>query len=504
MTKNGRSSRDRFAACCRIIGTWFGSNTFFAIILGIFVAQALWIVWSGAFSMAYDEFFHLGIIQEYAKGWTPFIHQPAGPAVLGALERDPSFLYHYLMSFPYRIVIAVWHTFTAQVIALRVLNTGLFVFGLFLYRRLLVHTGLSRRVAHIILLFFTLIPTVLMVAVQINYDNLMFVASGAALLLAVDITHKLRQATAIPVMHSIFLIAVLMAGSIIKYAFLPLALAIGLFITVQVWLAFHRKQITWHATTSEWNKMARKPLGWVVLASFIAAAVLFGQRIGGNIILYHNPAPDCGVVLSKEACKAHAAYGRNEDYKANNFGALITKKDRRSYPKLWYKQMLVESFFAVGPRELTYPYGNPLPTAYTAGRFILAAMIALILFGALWLWRNPVWQLFILVVVLYTGVLFVRNYSEYVELGKPVAIHGRYVIYLMPLIAAMAAASVAKYVRSWGRYVIYGALTILLYMIIMGGGWLPFIIRSADTWMWPHAVRVNNTLRSWLWPYIPK
>ena len=127
MTKNSQKYRGKLAQYCHVIGVWLGSNTFFAIILGIFVAQALWIAWSGAFSMAYDEFFHLGIIQEYAKGWTPFIHQPSGPAVLGALERDPSFLYHYLMSFPYRIVVATLHTLTEQVIALRIINIGLFV-----------------------------------------------------------------------------------------------------------------------------------------------------------------------------------------------------------------------------------------------------------------------------------------------------------------------------------------------------------------------------------------
>ena len=345
MTKNSQNHRGKLAQLCHVIGVWLGSNTFFAIILGIFIAQALWIAWSGAFSMAYDEFFHLGIIQEYAKGWTPFIHQPAGPAVFGALERDPSFLYHYLMSFPYRIVVASLHTFTEQVIALRVLNIGLFVWGLFIYRKLIIRAGVSRRVAHIILLFFTLIPTVLMVAVQINYDNLMFVASGAALLLTVTITLALRRTKTILPMQSILLLTVLMAGSIVKYAFLPLAVTIGAFLIVQAVLAFRRKDISWQSIMSETVTALRRPLGWIAITGFVAVGILFAQRIGGNIILYHNPAPNCGVVLSEARCKAHAAYGRNEDYKANNYAAYVTTKNKQLYPKFWYTQMMQESFF---------------------------------------------------------------------------------------------------------------------------------------------------------------
>jgi len=504
MAKNSQNHRGKLTQLCHVIGIWLGSNTFFAIILGIFIVQALWIAWSGAFSMAYDEFFHLGIIQEYAKGWTPFIHQPAGPAVLGALERDPSFLYHYLMSFPYRIIVALWHTSTAQIIALRVINIGLFVWGLMLYRKLLLRAGVSRRVAHIILLFFTLIPTVLMVAVQINYDNLMFVASGAALFLAVDITLRLRHPKTFPLLRSVLLITVLMAGSIVKYAFLPLALTIGLFMVLQVFLAFHQKQITWQLITSEYYNSIRRPLSWIAVIGFVVVGFLFAERIGGNVILYHTPAPDCSAVLSLEQCKGHAAFERNENYKANNLAANITTKNKQLYPRFWYGQMMQESFFAVGTRELSYPLAQALPTAYNAGLFIMAVMIAFIAYGAFWLWRNPVWQLFTLATLAYTAVLFARNYSEYVKLGVPVAIHGRYIIYFMPLIAAMAAASASKYIRGWGRCIVYGCVTILLGMMMMGGGWLPYMIRSADSWMWPHAAPINRTIRSALWQYIPK
>lgn len=504
MTKNDAGFRTRFRKYCRIAARWLGSNTFFGVVLGIFIAQALWIAWSGAYSMAYDEFFHLGIIQEYAKGWTPFIHQPAGPAVLGALERDPSFLYHYLMSFPYRIITEVWHSFAAQIIALRILNIGIFVWGLVLYCKLLLRAGLSRKSTHTVLLFFTLVPTVLMVALQVNYDAMMFLASGAALLLAVSATLTLRHDHKIQPVQLLALIAVLMAGSIVKYAFLPLAAAIGVFMVTQLLLAFRRRQISWQGIMQECRAAIRRSTTWLIVVAFVVVGILFAQRIGGNIIRYHTPAPDCSVVLSLEECKVHAPYGRNQKYKENNLATAITTTDRLSYPVTWYKKMLQESFFAIGPEQLSYPYGKPLPTAYAAGIIIVPVMLTIILISIVRLWRNPIWQLFIVSVATYTSALFFRNYSEYIELGVPVAIHGRYIIYLMPLVAALAVASAQTYLRGRGRQIVYATTAVLLTLMVLGGGWLPYMIRSADNWLWPHAAPVNRTIRSVLWQIIPK
>ena len=504
MSKTSQTYRATCNRFCRAIGRWLGSDSFFLSILFIFTTQALWIAWSGAYSMAYDEFFHLGIIQEYAKGWTPFIEQPAGPAVLGAVARDPSFLYHYLMSFPYRIITAIWDSFAMQIIALRLLNIGLFIWGLVLYRRILVHTGLPRRTINIIMLFFTLVPTVLMVAVQVNYDAMMFLASGAAVLLAINLTVALRAKDKRVVVQFLALIAVLMAGSIVKYAFLPLAAAIGTFMIVQVYLAIRTKRLFWQSVRREGRQTLRSPAGWLLLISCIVVGILFVQRIGGNIMQYHTPAPDCSAVISLERCKAHAPYGRNQRYKEKNLAAALTLTDKLSYPISWYNKMLKESFFAIGPEQLGYPYGAPLPTAFAAGHAIVLALLICTVIGVRWLWRNPVWQLAMVCILVYMGVLFVRNYSEFLTLGVPVAIHGRYSIYIIPLLAALAAASASRLLRGVRRELLHGTLVLLLGLMLLGGGWLPYIIRSADNWMWPHAAPINHALRSVLWHVIPK
>jgi hypothetical protein len=100
--------------------------------------------------MAFDEDFHLGIIRLYAHHLLPFwSSQPVGGDAYGAVARDPSYLYHYLMSFPYWLISQFTHDTTIQVLILRFINIGLFASGLVLFRRLLTRTFASPALLHL-------------------------------------------------------------------------------------------------------------------------------------------------------------------------------------------------------------------------------------------------------------------------------------------------------------------------------------------------------------------
>src|SRR5262245_25799525 len=97
------------------------------VILGFFVFEALWVAFSAVYPMAFDEDFHLGIIKIYSHQWLPFLSDNAvNTGQFGALSRDPSYLYHWLMSFPFRLVQLFTDSQTAQVIVLRLINIALF------------------------------------------------------------------------------------------------------------------------------------------------------------------------------------------------------------------------------------------------------------------------------------------------------------------------------------------------------------------------------------------
>lgn len=481
-----------------------GSNYFFWGVVVVFALQALWIAWSGAYSMAYDEFFHLAAIQEYAKHWLPVATESTVHPELGAFSRDSSFLYHYLMSFPYRLIANMWHGLVGQMIALRLIDIGLFLGGMVVFWRALLRAGLSKMTSNIVLFAFSLVPTFVLVAAQLNYDNMIFLVSAAAFYLATDYLLSLRQDKPLNVPKVILLLAVLLSGSVVKYAFLPIAAAIGGVLLVETIISFRRRRISVKALR-EWTTAASR---WALCLSvllLVASAGVFTQRIGVNVLRYHTPTPDCSQVIGYDDCLHHDAYARNAKYVKWKLSDRLTLKNKLTYPINWYQKMLRESFFVVGPKQIGYNSGAPLPAAHIAGYVVAASLLVLLAISARWLLRsNPVWRLWFIVVVAYTGVLFALNFKEYLQLGVPVAVHGRYIVPVIIPMAALGTVALRRYMRPYLRPYVYGVVAAVLILLVMGGGWLPWVIRSADTWMWPHAVPATQELRSLLWHIIWK
>ncbi|HVU68640.1 MAG TPA: hypothetical protein VHD63_16005, partial [Ktedonobacteraceae bacterium] len=221
---------------------WLGAvlrSRFFTYgVLAFFVFEAAWIAASAVYPMAFDEDFHFGLIQFYSHHWTPFLatHQ-AGTSQFGAVSSDPSYLYHYLMSFPYRGLSWLVHGQTAQVVVLRFLNIALFAAGLALWYRLLRRVGSSRLLANTALALFVLIPIVPLLAAHINYDNLLFPLAAWVCLLVLKIDGQLR-AGRIDIKTLGILVAACMLSCLVKYPFLPIALAVALFVGVRIWRHF--------------------------------------------------------------------------------------------------------------------------------------------------------------------------------------------------------------------------------------------------------------------------
>src|ERR1700721_3858493 len=81
------------------------SKGFYRFVIVFFVFEAAWIALTAAYPQAFDEQFHFGLIKIYSHYLLPFLSkQPAGANQFGAVARDPSYLYHYSMSFPYRLI----------------------------------------------------------------------------------------------------------------------------------------------------------------------------------------------------------------------------------------------------------------------------------------------------------------------------------------------------------------------------------------------------------------
>lgn len=486
---------------------WFGSRWFWRLGVMLFAVQSIYIALVGRFSMAFDEYYHLGVIQAYAKTWLPWrVQQPPGPATLGAVPSDGSYLYHYLMSFPYRLLAHITSSEIAQVIVLRLIDVGIVIVGLYVFRRLLARLGMPRWATQFVLVFITLLPVTPFLAGQLTYDTLFFTMTGLTMLVSLQLVRDISRRHTLPLATTALTLALLMLSSQVKYAFLPIALATGLFLVIATGYELRQGRLKFGAIKQAWQASVWRRSSLLALGLLVLAALTFSLRYGSNMVRYHAPVPECGAVLSVDQCRAYDPYGRNQFYKDEGYNDAITRKNLLTYPFGWFNQMVRELYFAVGPMELNYPTGNPLPVSYVVGYGLAIASGLVVAVGTLRILRaGPEARLVYIVLWSYVIMLFAQNLHDYRDTGVPVAIHGRYILQLLPLVGYLAYESLKPWLRratNSQRRAVGLVLVVLLVLTFYGGGIAPFVLRSSDEWYWSYAVPLSRVTRSILWPLV--
>ncbi|HVW23526.1 MAG TPA: hypothetical protein VHB51_03555 [Candidatus Saccharimonadales bacterium] len=481
-----------------------GTSRAFKIIVGILVVQAVWIALTGRFPMAFDEDFHLGIIKLYAQHISPFWdHQPAGANVYGEITRDPSYLYQWLMSFPYRLINLFTHNLTAQVIILRFLNIALFVSGLLLFRRLLAQARASQALVNLCFLALVLIPIVPLLAAQINYDNLLLPLAAINMLLCLRLVRTVRESGKLPVGRLVGLLSVGMLTSVVKYAFLPIFLAIILFVIWQLRLSYKKWPKLIQAAKHGYRQLSlASRIGLLVI--LIVAAGLFAERYAINLARYHTPVPGCAQVLDAKACSQYGPWNRDHLYAANSphstHNPLIFTGD-------WFYGMWLRLFFAVDGPTTGFETRGPLWLPGMAG--IIFGGLSLLLMmrygrSVLKNQHSPMLSLATLAAAFYVAALWFQEYQAFCRTGHPVAINGRY---LLPIILPMLLLAALAWQRLLaGRKQIQAILAcIAVLALLWGGGALTYILRSNDAWYWPNSnvLHANHAVQHVLWPVTP-
>jgi hypothetical protein len=484
----------------QLVARGLRSRRFAYITLGFFVFEGLWIACSAVYPMAFDEEFHFGLIKLYSHHWLPFLtQQPENTSQFGAVTSDPSYLYHYLMSFPYRFLELFVHNQTAQIIMLRFINVGLFAVGLLLFYRLLRRVGSSRLLANGTLAMFALIPIVPLLAAHINYDNLLFPLMAWVCLLVLRINGRLA-ARKIDLRSLATLVIVTMLSCLVKYAFLPIALAAALFLTVQALRAFRGHGRELRTAASQSYRVISGRVRLVLLGLLVASGVLFAQRYVFNLAAYHTPLPDCDAVLSVDECMSYGPWARNYHYKQQK--DVNFDDSALGYTWQWVQGMHYRMFFMITGPGATYTNYQPMPLPSAAALILAVSGTVAVAFY----WRqifagrsNLVFLLF--AAVLYIAVLWLTNYKDFVSTGRPVAINGRYLLLVLFPLAAVYGRALAIALRQWTALRL-AVITMALLCFLQGGGVISFIVRSDARWDWnsPLVVHTNNAARQLLEP----
>lgn len=477
------------------------SRRFFVGAMIFFVFECLWIAFSARYPQAFDEQSHFGLIRFYSHHWSPFIaNAPPSTYSFGAITRDPSYLYHYLMSFPYRLLALFIHGQAAQVIILRLIDVTLFTFGLYTFYKVLLRAKISRPLANVSIWIMVLIPIVPQLAAQINYDDLLFPLVALTCRLTFDVYERLREKR-VDMRKVLLLLSLCLLSSIVKYAYLPIFVAVCVFVLGAAWYVFRDElKSLWRAIAEDFfelSKMLRVGLCALVLLSF----GVFSQRYVVNMVKYHNPVPDCGQVLTVKDCLNYGPWNRN--YNDAQGKPSTASKNPIKFTGEWFFGLYYRLFFAINGDYVNY-FPLPLPSL-AAIVLTFSAALALALEWRRVLRGNALLVFLLLISVFYCGALWFDNYKDFVRAGQPVAINGRYLLpVLLPFGAIVGRAfSLTLRRRSW-RVVKPIVAFAVLVMFVAGGGVFTFISRSDSSWYWPNPIvtHVNNAAHHALSPIL--
>lgn len=496
--------RRKFVKKMEAVYQLLASNKLFFFILAVFVLQGLWLAVS-AWRLPYDEYYHIGIIQFYAGQWSPFVTvQPTETALYGDILRLPSYLYHYLMSFPYRALSDVVHSEVLLIFLLRLMNMGLVVGAVLLFRKLFLEAGFSKRIISVGVALFLLTPMVVVLAAQSNYDNLILLLTPLLLLLAY------RLMTGFITFEKVLLfLSIGMFGSIVKHSFLSIFFGVTLVIALS---AIKKKDKGYMFTRLQHFFSAPHKMRLVgICVLFLLAGFLFTERQVVNVLRYQQINVDCATVHSKEFCANYSPWRRNESEKTKKQMGLQEPmfSNVAGFGVHWVTTMMRGMFavFANIPNTTETatedPYGHYvfmplLPIVTMLGYIGIALGLIAIIFSLKRLWAHPLNRLLLLVSAGLLATLFVFNYTTYLRIGKPYAVQVRYMFPLLLPLYIIALQAVRFHLTSKTLQTMVASIVILLF--IYSGGIAGWILRSQQNWYIQNdtVVSMNETAQHFL------
>jgi len=443
--------------------------------------------------MAFDEAYHLGLIKIHALQISPIItQQPPGPAVYGALTRDPSYLFHWLMSFPYRFVTSQMTHFMSQVVTLRLINVVLFAIGIVLFKLVLDKTKASAAAINATILFFILTPVVIQLAAHINYDNLLMPCVAGSLLLTLRFRERLLDRHKFSTRDLLGVIILCLLASLVKFPFLPILTGVVVYLAYLMLAVSHRGRRSFHlikACRHDWLKVP----SWqkiVLIIGLIVSLGLFGHMYGTNIVVYHNPIPQCGQVVGIDRCQAYGPWARNHRLAEH----IMNSPNLFYFIPNWIGGMFLRLFFVINSATGPAVYQNFI-APIMAGVAVLGGAIGLLLFakhGRRNLDRDRVLVVIMFITLVYVAALWGRNYHDYIQLGAMVAINGRYlVLIILPFYLAA--------IIGWQQWLAdrthlkIAVFLVAILLFLQGGGIVSYIAYSNQHWYWPDSKWVQST-----------
>lgn len=476
---------------------FLGSKTFFWLIIAFFILESLWIALSFRFPMIYDEGFHFNVIKIFSHQLSPVISdQPRSYDYLGDLGHQGSLVYHYLLSFPYRLIESLTPSHSVQIIFLRGINILMIGLGLIFFARIFRKMAIKQTYINTAILVFVLLPIVPFVAATINYDNMLFLLSALFFLVCADVIKRDKPSWR----DMAFLIILGCFTSLVKFTFLPIFAVGGVYLIVLL-LRRHGKELLPLVTRSLKNtsKVQASLVGFVLLISvglFLAVYV-------GNTMRYGSPHPSCTKTLSKERCLASSLIKRNTLAKE-------TKNQRPALSLPQYTRVTWLNFMTDYTNWSASPTTNgsvsikpPLPVMAVLLPTGVLAGFAILFYSWRALRKSATWYFLITMATVLSLSIYLNNVRGYYSLHAAYGNQPRYFLSIVPIVLVMIVVGVAFALRRHPRLKL-ASFVMLMLLFTQGGGAITHIILSDDTWYWQNStvIKANHGAKKVLRPLI--
>jgi hypothetical protein len=402
------------------------SNKFLPAVFVFFALQAVFYAWYIGYGIPSDETYHFGAAQYYASQpitTGPFTHNqdPSTIPTIRAIDRDPSYLFHYVLSLPLRLMQAMNLNIHNQVLGLRLINIILAILALYVLKKCLDEISNDRIIKNITLFLLTMTGMTVWLAGSINYDNL----ANLLFLLFVWISIKIIKKPSANALEKIFALTLAMAVTLTKYTFAPVVCA-GLLVTaIILWKVGYRPVIFWNQVKKLFR--TRQVLATISVVLLLFFSGLMVERIGINLLRYHALAPKCIKFFTTEQCRTNNVYNRNfrqsRAYTQADKNELINKFDPFGFTGQWLYTMYNTLYFQLGDRRFE---STPMTRIFAYLLAISLVASALLSRQRKKIGRSTGFVLFIS--GFYLAILFLYNMDTYFSFGQQFGFQGRYLL----------------------------------------------------------------------------
>ncbi|MGO1316377.1 MAG: hypothetical protein ACTMIR_05000 [Cellulomonadaceae bacterium] len=449
------------------------------VVLTAFALQAAWVAVSARL-VIYDEGYHIEAIEAFSTRLTPFIDQVPGDGAIGDAERYGSWLYHYLMSWPWRLMRGMGLDVGDRTVALRLLTVVIVTAALAVFHRLARALGASRAVATVAIAVVATSPLLVFLAGAVSYDNLQLLMAAGFFVVAV----RVWRATSLDLVGWLGIVALGTFGALTKYTLLPVLAVIGVALIVRQ--ARYARELPRHLRVYLSRARARRIA--LALASVLGVA-LFIERYVINLVRYGSPTPACERVHELEICQMFGPWARNvELYDAFTSvpASLNGMVDFGTYH--WLPAMLryttligvvdqdARSTATLGPHAV-----GPIVLAF------LGALAVVLILGWGVVRGIAGARLLLAASAFLTAVLFWQNYTDYRTLGVGVGIAARYLLVVYPVVVVIACIVVSRLASAGGagagRKVKLALVLGLVLSATQGGGVLSYLWSVQPDWL---------------------